>query len=41
MTNVPSDLEIAQVAHLLHIAEVAEALGVPVDSLIPYFVIRT
>ena len=36
MSNVPSDLEIAQAASKLPIAEVAAKLDVPADALIPY-----
>ncbi len=36
MTNVPSDLKIAQAANKLPITEVAAGLGIPEDDLIPY-----
>ncbi len=36
MTNVPSDLKIAQAANKLRITEVADKLGIPTDDLIPY-----
>ena len=36
MTNVPSDLKIAQAANKLPIVEVAAGLGIPEDDLIPY-----
>ena len=36
MTKYPSDLEIAQAAEKLPIWEIAEALGIPADNLIPY-----
>ncbi len=36
MSNFPSDLEIAQAANKLPIADVAAGLGIPVDDLIPY-----
>ena len=36
MSDVPSDIEIAQAANKLPIAEIGEKIGVPVDNLIPY-----
>ncbi len=36
MTNVPTDLKIAQAAHKLPISEVAAGLGIPENDLIPY-----
>ena len=36
MSNVPSDLKIAQAANKLPITEVAAGLGIPDDDLIPY-----
>lgn len=36
MTNVPSDLEIAQAANKLKITEVANNIGIPSDALIPF-----
>ena len=36
MTNVPSDLEIAQAADKQPIVDVAAKLGIPAEKLIPY-----
>ncbi|MEQ9561515.1 MAG: formate--tetrahydrofolate ligase, partial [Woeseiaceae bacterium] len=36
MTKVPSDIDIAQAAKTLPIADVASNLGIPVEQLIPY-----
>jgi formate--tetrahydrofolate ligase len=36
MTNVPSDIDIAQAADKLPIAEIAEKLGIPTDEIIPF-----
>jgi formate--tetrahydrofolate ligase len=36
MNKVPSDIEIAQAAKTLPIADIAADLGIPVDQLIPY-----
>jgi len=36
MTNVPSDLEIAQAANMLPISDIATKIGIPKADLIPY-----
>ena len=36
MTNVPSDIEIAQAANKIHINDVAAKLGLKTDDIIPY-----
>jgi len=36
MTNVPSDIDIAQAADKLPISEIAEKLGIPANDIIPY-----